>query len=442
MRSILHIAPHLGGGVGAVVRDLIHFSSNCGIKNSIALLDFPDSGLGAFQSVSDIRSGLGFSATEKISSLVTRYDLTLIHYWNHPLLTQMINSPDFDLARCVVWAHVSGLFNPNPIPLSVIEPSAKTLCTSKISLEAKSIKEINRRSDSKVGVARSVRRLSFSSGTETSNFATKTVAYLGTVSGAKMHRDSAYIFSQLSKAGIRVLVGGGPRHHKLAKKVMSLGGQIEARGNVTEVEEFFSEAQVFIYPLSPFHYGTGEQVLLEAMARGLPVVAFDNPAEREIVVDGETGHLVDDSETFVERVMELLHTPRIRSEMSAAAKKRIQEDFDHSKHMQLMVDELRSIELGSNVDSEPRVHHSLLEILEMSSFSDHTSDINRNVFGEDLIEVVVGRIESDFSRGLGENWSDESKGTPFQYLRYAPHDEELKKLTSRLSRIRYSWLDD
>jgi glycosyltransferase involved in cell wall biosynthesis len=61
---------------------------------------------------------------------------------------------------------------------------------------------------------------------------------------------------------------------------------------------------------------------LEAMASGIPVVAWRDGGLQETIVDGETGYLVDDAVTLRQRIRLLVHDPaRIRA-FGAAARKR------------------------------------------------------------------------------------------------------------------------
>ena len=107
--------------------------------------------------------------------------------------------------------------------------------------------------------------------------------YVGSVTRSKMHPDASVIFAELSKRGCQIKIIGGPDHDQFAAEVESLGGNVEVFGQVDNVLEFYRSSDLFLYPLRSDHYGTGEQVILEALASGLPVVAFNNPAEAAIL---------------------------------------------------------------------------------------------------------------------------------------------------------------
>jgi len=54
-------------------------------------------------------------------------------------------------------------------------------------------------------------------------------------------------------------------------------------------------------------------VLLEAMAAGLPVVALDGRGNRELIVDGQNGYLLNqgDEENFMKRISDIIHSSQI-----------------------------------------------------------------------------------------------------------------------------------
>ncbi len=70
------------------------------------------------------------------------------------------------------------------------------------------------------------------------------------------------------------------------------------------------------------------QALAEAMAVGLPCVARDTPAHRDLIIDGETGYLCDSDPQVFERVVRLLEAPELRSAFGKAARREARRRFD------------------------------------------------------------------------------------------------------------------
>jgi glycosyltransferase involved in cell wall biosynthesis len=91
--------------------------------------------------------------------------------------------------------------------------------------------------------------------------------------------------------------------------------------------------------------------ILEAMAFGIPVIATDIAGNRELVVDGETGILVQDSgndfrkrrRDFVRTILSLLEDEPRRIQMGIAAKKRATEYFSLEKMIERHVTLYRSL---------------------------------------------------------------------------------------------------
>jgi glycosyltransferase involved in cell wall biosynthesis len=70
---------------------------------------------------------------------------------------------------------------------------------------------------------------------------------------------------------------------------------------------------------------------LEAMAMGLPVVAFESGGLREQVIDGRTGFLVNTAEEMAERLRALLGNPVLRRRMGQQGRLRAQQVFGLEK---------------------------------------------------------------------------------------------------------------
>lgn len=77
-----------------------------------------------------------------------------------------------------------------------------------------------------------------------------------------------------------------------------------------------------IYLMTSRYEGFG-MVLAEAMACGVPCVAFDCPVgPGEIITNGEDGYLVPDGDSaaFAEKIIQLIENPQLRLDMGAKAK--------------------------------------------------------------------------------------------------------------------------
>jgi glycosyltransferase involved in cell wall biosynthesis len=86
-----------------------------------------------------------------------------------------------------------------------------------------------------------------------------------------------------------------------------------------EVAKAYQGAAVAVFAAHGEEFGIAP---LEAMACGVPVVAWHEGGFVETVLDGQTGYLVSDAITFRQRVRLLLHDARRWTALSAAARQR------------------------------------------------------------------------------------------------------------------------
>jgi len=105
----------------------------------------------------------------------------------------------------------------------------------------------------------------------------------------------------------------------------------------SQKERFLAETSIFVFPS---RYEGQPLVILEAMAFGLPVVSTRNVgAIDEMVVDGETGILVDKQspEKIAQALVHLIEHPDVRMAMGKAGRKRFVENFLMYKNIGKMI---------------------------------------------------------------------------------------------------------
>ncbi len=88
--------------------------------------------------------------------------------------------------------------------------------------------------------------------------------------------------------------------------------------------------------------------IMEAMASGVPVVASDIPPNRELVVDGETGYLVNvgDRPAFAQFADRIIADPELQARLGQAGQQRMRDEFSVemmiNKHVELYQELLNS----------------------------------------------------------------------------------------------------
>lgn len=132
------------------------------------------------------------------------------------------------------------------------------------------------------------------------------------------------IFERVAQrdANVRlVIVGEGPLQQELlaTRSALDLDDRVEFRAPISDLGPLWSEAYALLFTS---RYEGFPNVLAEAMAHGVPAVAFDCPTgPSEIVDEGRNGFLVrlGDVDTAVDRCVKLAEQPELRDRMGLEA---------------------------------------------------------------------------------------------------------------------------
>jgi glycosyltransferase involved in cell wall biosynthesis len=122
------------------------------------------------------------------------------------------------------------------------------------------------------------------------------------------------------------VIGDGELSALLLEQASGLGDAVEFLGERADVPELLGAGDALVLP------SWGEAlptVLIEAGAASLPVVATDVGGVREIVIEGETGYLVEpgDAVAIADRLEQVLNDPVRARAMGESARRRVNEIF-------------------------------------------------------------------------------------------------------------------
>lgn len=151
--------------------------------------------------------------------------------------------------------------------------------------------------------------------------------YLLMVGSIGRHKNQGEAIRVAKELGMKLILAGKIRDQGYFEEIKKDidGEQIKLVGEINFAEKLklYQNAKAFLFPIQweePFGL-----VLIEAMACGTPVIAFNRGAVSEVVKDGLTGYVVDNHSQMIEAVK------RISSIDRAACRKHVEENFTVGK---------------------------------------------------------------------------------------------------------------
>ena len=426
---VLHVAAHYGGGVGADTQNLIKgLSKDKRFSHNILSLDkmvenpFKDLDVMCFDNCFDDQ------ILQK--ALIDNADYVIFHYWNHPLMAVFINRIELERKYVFSWVHVSGMSCMNRIPNSIYDKSSLVIYTSAISNDLHSDASANARYKN-TSTVHSIRDLSafYVRDPQKRKFPLKKLVYVGTINPQKMHQQSALIFSRLASIGYSIDIVGEDTSKWLINQFKTLEG-ISFKGKLSSPAGIMKCSDIFVYPLRSDHYGTGEQVL-EALACRLPVVAMNNAAEREILLESGAGYLANNIDEFIGYVEMLSSDPIFYDQMSASGYAYVSSRFKS----QNMYKAFEKILTDAKNNWEPVTCNSrlitmtdaqLLNIFLENAFT--RSEIEDLKQCSRLLDGIADKLESY------KVLDAKTKGSPYHYAKYFDKSPLLRELCQLLDR--------
>jgi glycosyltransferase involved in cell wall biosynthesis len=140
-----------------------------------------------------------------------------------------------------------------------------------------------------------------------------------------------------------VFLGEGPEREEIARLVREAGfvSNFVMPGHVENVDEYYKAADVCMF--TGYNDGFGYTVL-EAMTHALPVVAFASGGPAEIIKDGVSGALIEETnvERFTHSLRELIDDPTKRALMGQQAREVVEREFSRDLWIDSIFDGLKS----------------------------------------------------------------------------------------------------
>ncbi len=147
-----------------------------------------------------------------------------------------------------------------------------------------------------------------------------------------------------------VLIGHGPERDRLERFAESIGcrDNVHFLGHREDAAAWLPGFDAFCLASS---FEGMSNSLMEAMSLGLPVVASDIPANRELVTHEQTGLLVKlgDGVGFMQFFRRLMDEPDLGPRLGAAAKQHMQEHFSVAKMVERYTELYESLHAASRL---------------------------------------------------------------------------------------------
>lgn len=427
MINIVHVTPHLGGGVGKAVSGLILANKKDGHQFNHVVI-----ALEALEKKQSLEALIdaGVVVHEKptpqhMKSLLQSADIIQIEFWNHPLIPELLCSPDFPWARMVFWCHISGLDTPC-IPHGIIEKSHQFIFTSACSLSSSAMRNISEEIRGKVGVISSGGGLEELPLLNRDYSLSLRYGYFGSLNFSKMHPEYIRYVDAIQDPLLQISMVGDELNTDTLKnelKKIAKPNLLKFIGYQSDIVKVLMSMDVLIYLLNPTHYGTAENALLEAMAMGVIPIVLNNGAEKELIKHGETGFIVNTPDELSDVARKIRVDPNLRQLMSKSAINYARKNFTYSEsikkfnavYQKIMLQEKERFDYRSVFGSKP-----------CEWFLSYQADPDQYA-NNGFVNLSAGHAKYAAL--------EMTKGSAFHFFKYYSNDAMLSKWSNSLTEI-------
>jgi len=319
--KILHITPHLGGGVGNFISKLILLDKE--YIHHVLLLEAPKN-----QKFVDPIEDLIILNDSNINlkRLLPKYDIVILHWWHHPKTSKFLFEMPQLPVRMLIWSHISNLTVP-ALNGDFFKIASRIIFSTPASINAEIYKHIpdivKKKKSAYIYTCPGFEDVPFRKRPEKTTF---NIGYFGSIDFAKLHPEFVEFCNSVKlEDAIFLLVGDSPAKDIITKqaKEANLLNRLYFLGFADNIWEKLNEFDVLGYPLMPEHTCTTENSILEAMAFGIPPVLLNQLTEKYIIKNGETGFLVSNFKEYGEIMRYLYYHPKTRIEIGKNAKEHV-----------------------------------------------------------------------------------------------------------------------
>jgi glycosyltransferase involved in cell wall biosynthesis len=433
MKKILHITAHLGGGAGKAIIGMASFYSE-EFTTQVITLERPEK-----SRILDDAEERGVVVHvcpeyEEYTALIREADIVVINWWNHPLMSRFLYEFPQTECRLAAWIHVNGCTYPY-LPFQFTDRFDYIFFTSRYAYENRlwnegQFKKITEKSDVIFGSG------DFSPGLmpmkadyeDNKDFI---VGYVGTLNYSKISRDYVrYCERVIETCGnVRFVLAGDMGADLYADIEKSrYKSAFELLGYVEDTESLYLTFDVMGYILNDDNYGTTENVILEAMACGVPVVAHDGGVERAIIDKGVNGYLVHDMDEYAQCIKRLKDNAGLRQKIGAAGREKVCMEFSGTENRK------RFYRICEDLCTMEKSVHQFSDVI-----GDKPTDWFLYFTGKDrkIFEAYLDNQNEETGKALSDTkpiYKGERKSSVKHFLNYYPNEQKLTKLAHGLEK--------
>jgi len=406
--KILHIAAHMGGGIGSAYAGL----GTCAQQQTVLILEKPID----LDSLSNVEAE-GFRIVAQPGADQLRYeleqaDIVVFSWSHHPALTElMVKFPDVQI-RSGLWCHVSGNYFPHIYP-EFLRKFDNAMFATPFSLSLPQVRELgNDYIEEHFGVVYGLGDLTRFAKVDGEPHDKFVIGYVGTHGFCKLHPDFVEFCAAVDILNVEFAMVGTPSTKDEILKAadhFGIADRFTFYGQVADVPSMLSKMDVFSYLLNPQHFGATENALLEAMATGLPVIALDQCVESVIIKHEKTGLLVDSPQSYGKAVRRLFEDKNLSARLGKSAREDVLQRFEISANRKRFIDVCQR---GMNM--QKKIHGF------SGFFGETPADWFLSCVGTDRSCFLENRVKA-----AGLIFHEPTKGSPQHYHAYFPEDDSL-----------------
>lgn len=406
MNIVLHVAAHMGGGVGKVLSNLALSDTEC--HHHIVLLEKPIDTCFT-EKLNKTRLTIAPSI-QSLRDLISTASIVQWDWWGHPLLAKMMYESGDIPVRSVIWSHTAGCHYPYLRPDLVSLPQ-RFIFSSHYSKENPYWTVHDRSQMKYTSVVNSSGGFENTKDVPLQDHSGFNVGYIGTLGYMKLLPQFVEYCKEISDIpGIKFIIIGriqNPNQVLIDAEKSGIADKFVFKGYVNDLPAELAKLDVVGYLLNPRHHGTTENALLEAMSMSIPQVCINQCAEKYLITNGVTGYLVNNKHEYAVMIGSLYQDMLLRRKIGIAARDYV----------------TTALSLKSTMLKLHRVYDQVMQL-------EKTPMDFARIFGNTPYDWYMNGCppgDDEFSKYL----TDSTKGSVAQWAKYFPEDKMLQAMVKK-----------